>query len=80
MTRVRDMTEGTRQARTGHDDQAATAAQAAGSPAQLPRRIPAHTVTAMLATASRAPSVHNTQPWRFAVGPHAIDLYAEPGR
>ena len=34
----------------------------------------------MLATASRAPSVHNTQPWRFAVGPHAIDLYADPER
>jgi nitroreductase len=74
------MTEGTRQALTGYDDQAA-AAQAAGSAAQpLPRRIPAHTVTAMLATASRAPSVHNTQPWRFAVGPHAIDLYADPER
>ena len=81
MTRVRDMTEVTRQALTGHDDPAATAAQAAESPAQpLPRRIPAHTVTAMLATASRAPSVHNTQPWRFAVGPHAIDMYADPGR
>jgi nitroreductase len=81
MTRVRDMTEATRQALTGHNTPAATAAQAAGSPAQpLPRRIPAHTVTAMLATASRAPSVHNTQPWRFAVGPHAIDLYADPGR
>ena len=34
----------------------------------------------MLATASRAPSVHNTQPWRFAVGTHAIDLYADPER
>jgi nitroreductase len=56
-----------------HDDQAATAGP-------LPRRIPARTVTAMLATAARAPSVHNTQPWRFAVGPHAIDLYADPER
>src|SRR5262249_37306120 len=28
----------------------------------------------------RAPSVHNTQPWRFAVGPHAIDLYADTDR
>jgi hypothetical protein len=34
------MTKATRQALTGHDDPAATAAQAAGSPAQpLPRRI-----------------------------------------
>jgi nitroreductase len=60
----------------GHDDQLATA-----SPVPpLTRRIPARTVTAMLATAARAPSVHNTQPWRFAVGPHAIDLYADPAR
>jgi nitroreductase len=44
------------------------------------RRIPAGTVTVMLAAATRAPSVHNTQPWRFAVGEHAIDLYADPSR
>jgi len=66
------MTEATRRALTGHGDQAATAAQ--------PRRIPARTVSEMLATASRAPSVHNTQPWRFAVSPHAIDLYADTDR
>ena len=61
----------------GHDDQAATATAAAPP---LPRRIPPRTVSAMLATAARAPSVHNTQPWRFAVGTHAIDLYADPAR
>jgi nitroreductase len=49
-------------------------------PAPLPRRIPSRTVTAMLAVASRAPSVHNTQPWRFAVSEHAIDLYTDPDR
>jgi nitroreductase len=71
------MTQTTRQAPTGHDDQT----PAAASPAPpLPRRIPAHTVTEMLATAARAPSVHNTQPWRFAVGAHAIDLYADTDR
>jgi hypothetical protein len=71
------MTEVPGQALTGPDDQVA----AAISPAPpLSKRIPARTVTAMLATASRAPSVHNTQPWRFAVGPHAIDLYADPAR
>ena len=64
------------QALTGDDGQVATAISAA----PLTRRIPARTVTAMLATAARAPSVHNTQPWRFAVGPHAIDLYADPAR
>jgi len=61
----------------GHDDQAATATAAAPP---LPRRIPPRTVSAMLATAARAPSVHNTQPWRFAVGTHAIDLYSDPAR
>jgi Nitroreductase family len=61
----------------GHDDQAATATTAAPP---LPRRIPPRTVRAMLATAARAPSVHNTQPWRFAVSTHAIDLYADPAR
>jgi len=75
------MTQASRQALTGHDNQAVTAAQPAASPAPPPpRRIPARTVTEMLATASRAPSVHNTQPWRFAVGAHAIDLYADTDR
>ena len=71
------MTQVTSQTPAGHDDQVA----AAVSPEPpLTRRIPACTVTAMLATAARAPSVHNTQPWRFAVGTHAIDLYADPAR
>src|SRR5215472_17796487 len=75
------MTQASRQALTGHDNQAVTAAQPAASPAPpLPRRIPARTVTELLATAARAPSVHNTQPWRFAVGAHAIDLYADTDR
>ncbi|HET7245091.1 MAG TPA: nitroreductase family protein [Streptosporangiaceae bacterium] len=71
------MTEAIRQASAGHDDSAATPAPAAPP---LPQRIPAHTVAEMLAIASRAPSVHNTQPWRFSVGTHAIDLYADPER
>jgi nitroreductase len=71
------MTKIVGQAPAGHDGQVATAT----SPAPpLTRRIPARTVKAMLATAARAPSVHNTQPWRFAVGTHAIDLYADPAR
>lgn len=72
------MTEAIRQALTG--PAAARAQAAAPAVPPLPRRIPAHTVTEMLAIASRAPSVHNTQPWRFSVGPHAIDLYADPDR
>ncbi len=43
-------------------------------------RIPADQVNYLIATAARAPSVHNTQPWRFRVTDHAIDLYADPRR
>ena len=37
-------------------------------------------VNYLIATAARAPSVHNTQPWRFKLSPDAIELYADPGR
>lgn len=37
-------------------------------------------VEALLATAGRAPSLHNTQPWRFGVLPDAIELHADPER
>ena len=30
--------------------------------------------------ASRAPSVHNSQPWRFQIGPRAIELWSDPQR
>ena len=30
--------------------------------------------------ATLAPSVHNTQPWRFALSGHALELYADPRR
>jgi nitroreductase len=36
--------------------------------------------TFLVATAARAPSVHNTQPWRFVVGERSIELHADPGR
>lgn len=42
--------------------------------------IPPDRVARLIAIASRAPSVHNTQPWRFTVSPHAIDLHADPAR
>ncbi len=42
--------------------------------------IPAGQADYLIATAARAPSVHNTQPWRFQVGPYAIELYADPSR
>ncbi|GAY13515.1 nitroreductase family protein [Mycobacterium sp. shizuoka-1] len=40
----------------------------------------AETVRAVLTLASRAPSVHNSQPWHWRVGPHSLQLYADPSR
>ena len=40
----------------------------------------AGTVRTVLALASRAPSVHNTQPWRWRVDEASLHLYADPDR
>jgi nitroreductase len=37
----------------------------------------AETVRAALSMAIRAPSVHNSQPWRWRVGPDSLHLYAD---
>jgi hypothetical protein len=42
--------------------------------------IPADRVAHLVATAGRAPSVHNTQPWRFLAREYAIELHADSGR
>ncbi len=42
--------------------------------------LPADQVDYLLATAARAPSVHNTQPWRFRVGQYEIELFADQRR
>jgi nitroreductase len=34
----------------------------------------------LIAAAARAPSVHNTQPWRFRVGPDVVELWSDPRR
>jgi nitroreductase len=34
----------------------------------------------LIEMAARAPSVHNTQPWRFTVTEHAVELYADASR
>ncbi|MGY4709323.1 Acg family FMN-binding oxidoreductase [Mycolicibacterium sp. CBM1] len=44
---------------------------------ELPDRA---TVEAALALAVRAPSVHNSQPWRWRVGEESVHLYADPAR
>jgi nitroreductase len=38
------------------------------------------TVRAAIELASHAPSVHNSQPWRWVVGPHSVHLYTDPSR
>ncbi|MEV8438708.1 nitroreductase family protein [Actinosynnema sp. NPDC051121] len=38
------------------------------------------TIAAAVALACRAPSVHNTQPWRWRVGDRSLHLYADPSR
>lgn len=43
---------------------------------ELPRRL----VDELLAAATAAPSMHNTQPWRFKVSQDAIELRADPER
>ena len=45
---------------------------------------PPRSATALLTEAARAaghaPSIHNTQPWRWRVSADGLDLYAERGR
>ncbi len=45
-----------------------------------PRFPDAGTIRTVLALASRAPSVHNTQPWRWLVGPGSLHLYSDVSR
>jgi hypothetical protein len=42
--------------------------------------LPAEQVADLLTAAGRAPSLHNTQPWRFRLGPRAIELHTDPDR
>ena len=42
--------------------------------------LPAGLVETLVATAGRAPSLHNTQPWRFRTGSDGLELIADPNR
>jgi hypothetical protein len=42
--------------------------------------IPAEQASYLIATAARAPSIQNSQPWRFRVRPSLLELYADPTR
>jgi nitroreductase len=47
----------------------------------MTQRLPdAGTIRTVLALASRAPSVHNTQPWRWLVGAESLHLYSDVSR
>ncbi len=47
----------------------------------MPKRFPDHeTLRASVALASRAPSVHNSQPWQWRIGPHSLHLWADADR
>ena len=37
-------------------------------------------LTACVRSATTAPSLHNSQPWRFRIGPYGVDVYADPHR
>jgi nitroreductase len=38
------------------------------------------TVRTVLSMATQAPSVHNSQPWHWRVGPDSLNLYSDPSR
>ena len=52
------------------------------APGTLPAPLPWQAMADLVAAATLAPSMHNTQPWRFRIGPasQTIDLYADPAR
>ncbi len=43
-------------------------------------RMHTETIIDALRVACRAPSLHNSQPWRWVATQHGVDLFADPGR
>jgi len=60
--------------------EAVTSVTEANSDEQGARPILAAQAGYLIGVAGRAPSLHNTQPWRFTVSEDAIDLYADTSR
>jgi len=52
---------------------------ASGAVAEKAQVLAAH-AQYLITTAARAPSVHNTQPWRFHVGAGTVELWCDAGR
>ncbi|WP_067537082.1 Acg family FMN-binding oxidoreductase [Nocardia crassostreae] len=51
------------------------------TPVPAPASLPAHrTIRAALRRAARAPSVHNTQPWRWVLAADKLQLHTDPDR
>ncbi|WP_034510740.1 hypothetical protein [Blastococcus sp. URHD0036] len=46
----------------------------------LTTRLDRPTVRAAIALANRAPSIHNSQPWRWRIGASSVHLFADPER
>src|SRR6478735_1690911 len=49
-------------------------------PTVLTAQLDRTTARAAVALANRAPSVHNSQPWRWRIGPTTLHLFADPAR
>ena len=46
----------------------------------MPAEIHTEVIVAALALACRAPSIHNSQPWRWVKTDHHVELFADPAR
>jgi nitroreductase len=51
-----------------------------GTTAERAPQVLARHARFLITAAARAPSVHNTQPWRFLVSPDAVELWTDPRR
>src|SRR3954471_14844893 len=51
-----------------------------GEPAVTSRAVPRRTLRRIVSLATRAPSVHNTQPWRWHAAGSTLELFADHSR